>query len=894
MSLENFAKQKRETLTPETSMIADFARNEDFEIGMTESNLTRTSPIIKEKEPSKIKTGWQWLSKQLMKPVGSVAAETEQLGRLIGEKRLYVPGKAALNVLTGKKEYSFSKLWGQYGPQAGIGERTSTAIGFVFDITSDPLNFVGGGLTKLGRVSAKVSSLAKAGKTVSKTSRLGKYVAKMGYSVDDLVLAGSKVEQVTKGQRAFLQIAGKPIVGGTKIYKATERLKQIVKATKAFKAVSHPFSTRSGIKHLDELVDNFNNLSNYRKQQVVEKGIDIQTGMKKMSPREIKMVAEAIENPLTRKTIKNKEIVKIADKIDDLFKTMKRKERAVGVLKTELESYFPHIKAKGSFKSRLNYFFNPKKYSQALGQAKKRKIAGTINEINARFGKEFFESNPSVAYAQRGLASAKARTAKEFLDEVGKKFFVNAEDAPIAFMESTNPLLKGLKADPDVVRIVDQYMQGIKPDDLKLVVRGFDKVQNWWKAQALISPSYHTRNAFSNFWNNFLAGVKNPIRYSQARTVQRAAGNKKLLNKVMLVTDAGEKLTFGKVLSLSKQKGVLGRGWYGADIATQLADEVGGNTTRAKKLAKLMPWERENYLFKTNRAVGQAIEDNARIAHFIDYLKKGYSADDAARSVKKFLFDYGDLTITEKNIMKRVMPFYTWTRKNIPLQLEQLAVQPEKFAAIPKAIQAIESGVATPKTEKYLSSYITDNVPVRIRTDTKGNTEYFLIGNWLPSAQAIDFLSQPIQNITQMVTPFAKTPWELWANKSLFFKNTLGEGSKIEYYYKQPTEFVGVTMRRKQATLLRNIRVLNDINTWVKQPAKDEPDKSKWVKALNIVFGKAATYDVKKSKYFYERETEDRVNEFKAAIKKAVKLGDEEHAKKLQEELKTFRKERSL
>ena len=80
------------------------------------------------------------------------------------------------------------------------------------------------------------------------------------------------------------------------------------------------------------------------------------------------------------------------------------------------------------------------------------------------------------------------------------------------------------------------------------------------------------------------------------------------------------------------------------------------------------------------------------------------------------------------------------------------------------------------------------------------------MGNWLPSASAIDFLSQPFDNIVNMVTPIAKTPFELWANKSFFFKNTMGEPSKIEFYYKQPTEFVGMPMRRKTAHLARNIQ----------------------------------------------------------------------------------------
>ena len=889
--ISDFVKQRSNTITPttRTSLISDFAKKNTANIELAQNLLSGNakSTIPSNKEPGKLST-WQWISKQIMKPVGSVAAEAEALGLFIGQGKAFTPGKPALDVLSGKKEYSFSKLWNKHGANLGISPNVATAIGLVSDIAVDPLNFIGGGLTKLGKLASKASSLTKAGKTISKTSKLGKEIIKMGYSIDDVVLAGSKIKQVEKGQRAFLQIAGKPIVGGTKIYRATERLNRIARATKLGVGIRTAFSTKTGIKNLDELVEGYKNLSTFRKQEILDKSIDIQRQMRKLDPSEVKLVAEAIEKPAVKSTIANKTLVKLADDIDNLFIGMKKTEKKVGVLTSELENYFPHIKAKESFKTRISAFFNPKQYSAILKNSRRRNIEGTINEINARFGKEFFESNPALAYAQRGLASSKAVTAREFLDEVGKKFFTNAEDAPIAFAESANPIFKGLKADPEVIKVVDQYVQGLKPEELKLIIRGYDRVLSWWKAQVLISPSYHVRNSFSNFWNNWLAGVKNPVSYFKARKVQ--AG--KNLDNVLLVTNAGESLTTGNVLKLAKQRGVIGRGWYGADIARQLSDEVGGATERAKRLQKLMPWKQENILFKTNRAVGSAIEDNARLAHFIEFLQKGFSPDDAARSVKKYLFDYGDLTSTEKNIFKRLLPFYTWTRKNIPLQLEQLVAQPEKFAALPKVIQAIEERTPSPESEKYLSQYIKDNIPVRIGTDSKGNTQYFLLGNWLPSAQAIDVLSQPLDNIIQMGTPLLKTPFEIWANKSLFFKNTLGEASKIENYYKQPTEFVGIPMRRKTATLMRNIRILNDLNKLVQTPAKDEPENAWVIKVLNVFFGRAATYDEERSRYFYQRETQDRMTELKSSIKKAEKAGQKDHAKKLQEELKTFQKER--
>jgi hypothetical protein len=887
MSLQTFAEQKNiKTLNVSPSKISNFSVQKTVSIGNNLSKLSQTFQP-KEEKPKELTT-WQWLSKQLMKPVGMVAAETEALGNAIGRRELYVPGKQALDVLTGKKTASFSEIWSSKGPEVGISQPVSTAIGFVFDIIADPLNFIGGGLTKLGKAANKVTSLKNAGKTISTTSKLGKYITKMGYSADDLVLAGTKLQQVEKGQRAFLQILNKPIIGGTKIYKATEKLNQIASASRITKGISNIFSTKTGIKNLDDLVDNYKNLSNYRKQKVFDTALDIQKRMRKMDSVEIKMIAEAIEKPSTKATIKNQTIVKLADDIEGLFKGIKKTEKGVGVLRGELAEYFPHIKAKEKFTERINAFFSPKIYNASLGAAKGRKISGTLGEINARFGKEFFESNPAVAYAQRGLASAKAVTAKEFLDEVGKKFFINAENAPIAFTESTNPLLKGLKADPDVVKVVDQYIQGLKPEELKLIIRAHDKVLNWWKGQVLISPSYHTRNMISNFWNNWLAGVNNPIVYEKARNVQSG----KNLTKTLLITDAGEILTRGKVLELAKQKGVIGKGWYGADIARELGDEVGGLTARARKLSGLKFWQQDNILFKTNRAVGSAIEDNARLAHFIDYLQKGFSADDAARSVKKFLFDYADLTQTEKTILKRVFPFYTWTRKNVPLQLEQLIAGPEKYAALPKVIELIESGIADPKTDKYLNQYITENIPVKIGTDDKGNTQYFLMGSWLPAASAIDFLSQPIDSLIQMGTPLLKTPFELWANKSLFFKNTLGESSKIEHYYKQPTDLIGIPMRKKTATLMRNIRILNDLDKLMGTPARDEAENEWVVKLISVLFGKAVTYDVDRSRYFYQLETNERIQELVTAIRKAMQLGQDEHAKKLQEELQEFKKER--
>ncbi|MBE9542060.1 MAG: hypothetical protein IMF01_07050 [Proteobacteria bacterium] len=53
-----------------------------------------------------------------------------------------------------------------------------------------------------------------------------------------------------------------------------------------------------------------------------------------------------------------------------------------------------------------------------------------------------------------------------------------------------------------------------------------------------------------------------------------------------------------------------------------------------------------------------------------------------ADHVKKYLFDYSEVTEFERKVMGRALPFYKWLRKNTPRQVESLMTRPEKFARL--------------------------------------------------------------------------------------------------------------------------------------------------------------------------------------------------------------------
>lgn len=69
-------------------------------------------------------------------------------------------------------------------------------------------------------------------------------------------------------------------------------------------------------------------------------------------------------------------------------------------------------------------------------------------------------------------------------------------------------------------------------------------------------------------------------------------------------------------------------------------------------------------------------ENVGRLATFIGLLRQGKSFEEAGALVKAMHVDYSDLTAFERNVARRVIPFYSWSRHMIPYTLRQFAEKP--------------------------------------------------------------------------------------------------------------------------------------------------------------------------------------------------------------------------
>lgn len=221
------------------------------------------------------------------------------------------------------------------------------------------------------------------------------------------------------------------------------------------------------------------------------------------------------------------------------------------------------------------------------------------------------------------------------------------------------------------------------------------------------------------------------------------------------LTIAGKEYSPEQIWKMAERFGVVNTGQYGQEILQDL-----GRANRFQFHEKLSEFK----AVKLGRYVGMALEDNARLGLFIHELRKGTVPTEAVTKVKKFLFDYADLTEFEQKTMKRIVPFYTWMKKNGVLQVTELINQPYKYAALGDVISMVEEDVPKPFMEdKIIAPFLRDRMGIRWRENAQGNPEYFLLGGWIPQADLVE-LAKPfterevikgkLDPLLQGLTPF--------------------------------------------------------------------------------------------------------------------------------------------
>ena len=270
-------------------------------------------------------------------------------------------------------------------------------------------------------------------------------------------------------------------------------------------------------------------------------------------------------------------------------------------------------------------------------------------------------------------------------------------------------------------RVVEVWKDTNTPGEL---MRAFDGTTQMFKSGAtVLFPQYHVRNNAHNLWSTWLAGVRNPMRSVDA---VRVLGSIAFKDGLFSFTDAlGKKWTAKQLVNAAENRGGLG---FGQSSKIELGGIEIDKAARVKwrnlirmedvenvgvpRSGKKLPG-REGLSWgitgraripiavaktpirapaRLGRMVGEASEDAAKLTIIIDQLKKHGDLDVAVQQAKKYLHDYSDVSPFEKTTMRRVIPFYTFSRKNIPLMLETIVSQPARISELAQFQRAMQSG----------------------------------------------------------------------------------------------------------------------------------------------------------------------------------------------------------
>lgn len=337
-----------------------------------------------------------------------------------------------------------------------------------------------------------------------------------------------------------------------------------------------------------------------------------------------------------------------------------------------------------------------------------------LTQINERFdmyvpeGTQFFTSGVIEAFQARGAKSFQGAVLDDGLQQMSKTLvdgvpvvLRNPSDAELAivnkgrakgevYVELVTP--SGKVFVPEVVRDQFDEVAAVIRNDKQLkafmeVVQEQSKIWGSWATSPLIDGvGFHSRNGLGNILLNAAKGIVNPKVYTDAAWLQVMLAK---ANRISLVEGIplDEALRQTKGLSSRNADRLLSAS--DNEILNGLMEDLTISDDAAGWLHALG----NNKLITSGRALGNAIEDNARLAHYIHQLDQGLSTAQAAKSVRHTLFDYGDLTGIER-ALKYGSRFYTFMRKNTGFQLWALARYPGRVGSIERAMgQAKESGL---------------------------------------------------------------------------------------------------------------------------------------------------------------------------------------------------------
>lgn len=452
---------------------------------------------------------------------------------------------------------------------------------------------------------------------------------------------------------------------------------------------------------------------------------------------------------------------------------------------------------------------------------------GLLNNVEETFGVRR-PANPDAAWKvlSSGPPNVKWQTAKYYDQEV---FFP--------------PQIRN-----DIVRLMEMVDNRSTSE---IASGGFARLGTFWKAAVTVYniPEYFIRNALSDGWMMFFANV-NPKYFATGANVladtgvyMKALRENPEFARAFALADKNNKEAIARAMSLADRSTRQQGNKRAMTFAVGFTDNNGSKVTQLSSIEMLKHYYtlglETNFVRTSLGAVREAVptisrnigdpikiansygEDVRRMTMFADGLAKAERAgiknfdealNYAAEHTRKYLFDYSDFSNFERNFLGRLVPFYKWTRKAVPLLTEMLIFKPGKIAVMPKMLEAQNTAAGAPPAdgENYPWMATADAViptwmrlnPMMYMGDNSGPdgetfgtygaipnpfSETFsrIVDPVIPGGETIDPSATPNERLTKylggvgamgvsQISPQIRAPFEMALQQTAFGANELG------------------------------------------------------------------------------------------------------------------------
>ena len=284
-------------------------------------------------------------------------------------------------------------------------------------------------------------------------------------------------------------------------------------------------------------------------------------------------------------------------------------------------------------------------------------------------------------------------------------------------------------------------------------VDSLNKINDTFKTFSTVSPGFHMRNVVGNTTNMALSGI--PLRKIPGELLN---ANRILKSDYMwdLLTNGAKNSKQAADLKLINQfidAGFLGQGKEVRDLQS-LVKKFGNSEKYKSTFKKIF-----SKVFDANVKANEFIDSRTRMA-ILSYADKNpsYIANLGLKTptevVRFVAMDPANMSPFEKNVLKKIVPFYTFTKQNLYFQSKNILRNPSKYKNLLKALDLSYESAG----EGSYRDYQKDSMQIPLYKDENGNL--VTLKSNLPVSDLGEFIENPLQRLVSSTSPLIRTPFE--------------------------------------------------------------------------------------------------------------------------------------